>query len=176
MKVNNETGEVLETGYKYNSAFNSAEEIVGQDLSREEEEVFEEVAPFAIDPATGEFLNKTSRPLIVSKGKINIQEKISSFGREVDLYSILEKFAYSGDMAYLNARECAYGDISEMPTDLNGFAKLVDLQYDKLKELNPELAAMVVNENIKPGDIEARAIEIMKERNDAAAASKEESK
>lgn len=176
MKVNNETGEVLESGYKYNSAFNSIEEIKGQDLSREEEEIFEEVAPFAIDPATGEFLNKTSRPLIVSKGKINIQEKISSFGREVDLYSILEKFAYSGDTALLNARECSYGDISELPDNLNDFAKFVDMQYDKLKELNPELAAMVINENVKPGDIEARAIEIMNERNEAAASKEGENK
>lgn len=169
MKVNNETGEV----YSFRCAWENLVPPVGQDLSREEEEVFEEVAPFAIDPATGEFLNKTSRPLIVSKGKINIQEKISSFGREVDLYSILEKFAYSGDTALLNARECSYGDISELPDNLNDFAKVVDMQYDKLKELNPELASMVINENIKPGDIEARALEIMKERNEASVASKE---
>ena len=172
MKVNNETGEV----YSFRCAWENPVPAVGQDLSREEEEIFEEVAPFAIDPATGEFLNKTSRPLIVSKGKVNIQERISSFGREVDLYSILEKFAYSGDTTLLNARDCSYGDISELPNNLNDFAKVVDMQYDKLKELNPELASMVVNENIKPGDIEARALEIMKERNEAVASKEGENK
>ena len=77
-----------------------------QDLSNEFEEVFEEVPPYAVDPATGKFLNDSSVPKIISKGKINVQERIQSFEKEVDLYSILEKFAYSGDQALLNARQC----------------------------------------------------------------------
>lgn len=169
-KINEFTGEVVQV---YRSATYNPVPAQGQDLSREEEDIYEEVAPFAIDVATGEFLNKTSQPQLVYKGKINVQEKISSFGRETDLYSILEKFAYSGDSSLINARECAYGDVASLPNNLNDFAKYVDIAYDKLKELNPELATMVINENIKPIDIENRALEIMNEREAAMVAEKE---
>ena len=162
-KVNNATGEIIEET-KFRSMWSNPFGITGQDLSNEFEDVYEEIQPFAVDPKTGEFLNNSSIPKIVKTGKINVQEKIQSFSNDVELYHILEKFAYSGDTAFINARECQYGDISDMPTDLNSFASLVNLQLDKLKSINPELAKMVIDDNYTADDIEAKAKEIYKAR------------
>ena len=139
-----------------------------QDLSNQFEEVFEEVPPYAVDPVTGKFLNDSSVPKIISKGKINVQERIQSFEKEVDLYSILEKFAYSGDTSLLNARQCGYADLSDLPNDLNGFAQFTKLQFDKLRGMNPDLAKMIVDETVSAEDIESKANDILKERVEAS--------
>ena len=165
--IDDATGVVFDIP-KFRSMWFNPFESIQQDLSNEFEETYEEIQPFAIDANTGKFLNDSSVPKIVKTGKINVHEKIQSFAKEVDLYSILEKFAYSGDNAIINARECQYGDISDMPTDLNGFAQLVNVQFDKLNSINPELAKMVIDENVSASDIEAKASEIMKARIDAA--------
>lgn len=128
-----------------------------EDLSDPFVEVFEEVPAYALDPNTGKFLNETSQPKIISKGKINVQEKIDSFGREVDIYSILEKFAYGDDSSLLNARPCQYGDISSLPNDLNGYAEFVNAHYKNLFNMNPELAKKVLDESIPAESIENEA-------------------
>ena len=173
MKVNEYTGEVIDSP-KFRSMWSNPFGLTGQDLSNELEDVYEEVGPFAIDPETGQFLNDSSVPKIIAKGKINVWEKIQSFAKDVDLYTILEKFAYNDDLSLLNARACSYGDISELPNNLNDFAKCVDVHLDKLKELNPELAKMVIDDSYSPADIEAKANEILNERIAASEAAKKE--
>lgn len=161
--VNSNTGEVIEIP-QFGSMWYNPYGIKGQDLSNEFEEVFEEIPAYAIDPNTGEFLNNSSVPKVVSRGRINVHDKIQSFASDVDIYKILEKFAYSNDMAIINARECQYGDISDFPEDLNGFAQLVNKQFDKLNSINPELAKMVIDDNVDSSAIEAKANEILQSR------------
>lgn len=161
--IDKETGEITEK-VVFRSMWCNPVPYTGIDLSNEFEEVFEEVAPYAIDVATGEIINKSSVPTLISKGKVNVQERINSFAKEVDLYSILEKFAYSEDPSIINVRQCQYGDIASLPNNLNDFAVYVNNNMDKLKEMNPELATMVVDPNISSEAIQARANEIMQER------------
>lgn len=158
--------EKINNSIKFRSMWSNPHGIVESDCSNEFAEIFEEVPAFTIDPQTGKFLNETSQPKIISKGKVNIQEKIQSFAREVDLYSILEKFAYSDDESLLRARPCDYGDISNFPNDLNGYAQFVNAHFDKLNEINPELAHMIIDDNVKPEDIEKKANEIYQLRID----------
>ena len=161
--LKNDTGEVLETP-KFRSMWFNPYGIETQDLSNELEDTFEEISAFAVDASTGDLLNKSSIPVLKQTGKVNVWEKIQSFAKEVDLYNILEKFAYSGDKALIEARECQYGDISDMPDNLNDYCLLVNKQFNKIKSLDPELADMVLDENVKAEDIEAKANEILKSR------------
>lgn len=140
------------------------DELIVSDCSDPYAEIFEEVPPFAIDPDTKKFINDSSQPKLISKGKINIQERIDSFGREVDIYSILERFAYGEDESLLKARKCEYGDISELPNDLNGYANYVDAHFKNLKDMNPDLAKKIFDENYSPEDIEKEAIKIYQMR------------
>ena len=166
--IDNETGEVLDEVKErvFISPFSKLkyDPIIYDDCSNPYAEVFEEVPPYAIDPNSGKFLNDSSQPKLISKGKINIQEKIQSFAKEVDLYSILEKFAYGEDASLLNARPCQYGDISDLPNDLNSYAAYVDAHFKKLQEMNPELARKVLDENISAESIEKEAESILNER------------
>lgn len=161
--VDSATGEVVQE-IKFRSMWCNPYGIEGQDLSNEIEDVYTEVPAFAVDPETGDFMNKSSVPQLVKTGSINVKEKIQSFAKDVDIYSILERFAYNEDASIINARACSYGDISELPDNLNDYAKFVDIHFNKLKELNPELAKMVLDENVKPSDIEAKAQEIFNNR------------
>lgn len=149
---------------KFRTMWSNPLGIIESDCSDPFAEIFEEVPPFTIDPKTGKFINDSSQPKIISKGKVNVQEKIQSFAKDVDLYNILEKFAYSDDESLLHARACEYGDISELPNDLNGYAQFVNAHFNKLNELNPELAHMILDENVKPEDIEAKAQSIYQTR------------
>lgn len=170
IEVKEDTGEVVAINpepskkVKFRSMWDNPYGLDGQDLSNEIEDVFEEIQPYTIDPQTGDFLNKLSIPVIMPTGKVNVHERIQSFAKEVDLYSILEKFAYSDDPSLVNARPCAYGDISELPNDLNGFAMFVNNQFNKLNDMNPELAKMVVDESVSAEDIQAKATEIYNSR------------
>lgn len=159
--VDNETGEVFEAP-KFRNAWSNPFGVIKQDLSRETEEVFEEVAPFALDPETGKMLNPTSQPMLISKGFVNVQEQIQSYKDEVDIYTILNKMA-AGDMsAFVTGAQ--YGDISELPKDLNSYSQYVRQHLKALDELNPELAKMVVDPNVSAEDIESKATAIYNER------------
>lgn len=172
VEVKEDTGEVIEDSsytpgkgqVMFRSMWCNPYGISAQDLSREIEDVYTEITPYAVDPDTGKFLNDSSVPKIIKTGTVNVQERIQSFAKEVDLYSILEKFAYSDDPALVNARPCAYGDLSELPNDLNGFSMFVNAQFNKLNEMNPELAKLVVDENVTSEQIQSKAKEILDAR------------
>lgn len=169
-KIKEDTGEIINDNSCYreeimfNSVFYKPTNLVDQDLSRETEEIFEEVAPYAVDVATGKLLNETSVPKIISKGFINVHEKIQTFAKECDIYSILEKYAASGDITLLSAREAGYGDLSDLPTNLNDFAQYVGSNFKVLDELNPDLAKMVIDGKSTPEEIQAKANEIYQAR------------
>lgn len=161
------TGEVVEKP-KFRSMWSNPFGTDGQDLSNEFEDVFDEVAPFAVDPKTGKLLNNSSQPKLVKTGRVNVHDRIQSFAKEVDLYSILEKFAYSGDPALINKFDAGYGDISDVPDNLNDLSQYAKLYIDKLQTLNPELGKMVIDENITAEEIEAKANEIYNARIEAS--------
>lgn len=166
-QVINETGEVLETP-KFRSMWFNPYGIETQDLSNEFEDTFIEIEAFAVDASSGDLLNKKSVPVVKKTGKVNVHDKIQSFAQEVDLYHILEKFAYSGDQAIINARECGFGDISNIPDNLNDLSLMCNMQFDKIKSINPELAEMIVSDKFSAEDIEAKANEILKSRLDVS--------
>ena len=60
----------------------------------------------------------------------------------------------------MNARECGYGDLTQLPDNLNDFAQYVRNNFKALDNLNPELAKLVIDDKISPEDIEKKANEI----------------
>ena len=175
-EVKEDTGEVIEdNSYNYGrpgkivfrTMYDNPYPDEGIDLSNEMEDIFIEVQPYAVDPETGKFLNDSSVPKIIPNGKVNVQERIQSFAKEVDLYSILEKFAYSDDVALINARQCGYGDISSIPNNINDIALMARASIDKLESMNPELAKMVLDSNVSAEAIQNRANEIYNSRVDS---------
>lgn len=136
-----------------------------QDLSNELEDTFEEIPPFTKDEK-GNWLNDTSVAKLVPAGKINIQERIQSFFDDVDIYKILERFAYTGDMALFNQRQ-AYDndiDISSIPTNFNDFNDYYNYYRDELSKVNPDIARLILDDKVLSSDIEAKARDIYNER------------
>ena len=172
IEVKEDTGEVIENNscdsgqrqVAFRSMWSNPFGIAGQDLSRETEEIFEEVQPFAIDPTSKKLLNDSSQPKLISKGFINVHDKIQEFAKDCDIYSILERFAASGDVSLLNARQAGFGDISGLPNNLNDFAQFVNSNFKALDSMNPELAKMVIDSKSTPEEIEAKANEIYQMR------------
>ena len=136
-----------------------------QDLSNEFEDTFIEIAPFTRDEK-GNWLNDSSVPKLVPNGKINIQERIQSFKDDVDIYKILERFAYTGDMALFNQRPSMDNDIdiSNLPDNLNDFNDVFNNMKDTLGSLHPDLAKMVLDDKTSFADIEAKAQSIYNDR------------
>lgn len=130
-------------------------EKTGQDYSNPMEDVFEEVPPFAYDEETGEFLNKSSFPKLVKTGQVNVQERIQSFFEDVDIYSILAKFAMTGDESLLKRQVGFYGDLSTVPDNIHDFDAYVTGNLAALKKVSPELASVVLNEDSTDADIRA---------------------
>lgn len=135
--------------------FTAGVEKTGQDYSNSMEDVFEEVPPFAYDEETGEFLNKSSFPKLVKTGQVNVQERIQSFLEDVDIYSILAKFAMSGDESLLKRQVGFYGDISTVPDNIHDFDSYVTGNLATLKKVSPDLASVVLNEDSTEADIRA---------------------
>jgi len=149
---------------KFRSMWSNPFGILKVDNSNKFEDVFTELPPYYVDPNSGEVINNSSVPKLIKTGQVNVWEKIQSFKKEADLYSILEKFAYSNDNTLLNARPCSYGDISEIPDNINDYTRFVDAHFKNLKSLNPELAKMVIDDSISSEKIEAKANDILNER------------
>lgn len=139
---------------RFNYMYGKGVERVGQDLSRELEDVFEEIPPYAVDVETGEFLNKTSQPVIKKTGQVNVKERIQSYADSVDIYKILEKFALSGDSSLINQRVGSFGDICDIPDNVNDFSKYVDGNIKELKKLDPSIASAIINDNISDSDLD----------------------
>ena len=162
-----ETGEI-KSGLnkpKFRSMWCNPYKVEPQDLSNEFEETFIEIAPFTRDEK-GNWLNDTSVPKLVPNGKINVQERIQSFADDVDIYKILERFAYSGDMSLFNQRPGLDNDIdiSNLPDNLNDFNDVFNDMKDSLGSLHPDLAKMVLDDKTSFADIEAKAKSIYADR------------
>lgn len=146
------------TQCRFNSMYGPGVVKTGQDLSNTKEAVYTEVAPFAYDNETGEFLNKSSFPKLVKTGEVDVQEQIQSFKDDVDIYKILERVAMSGDTietsSLVNVRKGLSDiDITNIPNNIHDFENFVGSSIANLKKVSPELAAAVLNEGSSEADI-----------------------
>ena len=116
------------------------------DLSRELEDVFTEIPPYAKDEK-GVFINPTSEPVLKKTGQINVQEKIQSCLDDVDIYKILERVAYSGDEGYLKQVQGVYMDIGDIPTDLNDFDDYIRANSETLRKMDRDVAQYILSDD-----------------------------
>ena len=75
-----------------------------QDLSRETEDVYVQVEPFAYDKETGDVINSTNRPIRIKSGSVNVYEKIQSYAADCDIYSVSAKeptFLFNKDSSFV---------------------------------------------------------------------------
>lgn len=139
---------------KFNSMFGPGVKKTGLDYSNRKEPIYTEIPPYTKDD-DGNWLNETSFPKIVQTGEVDVQEKIQSYADDVDIYKILERFAYSGDTALVNRSPGVYSDITEIPTDLHSFNQYVGDNLELLKNIDPDLAKAILNEDSTESDIQA---------------------
>lgn len=139
---------------KFNSMFGPGVERTGLDYSNTKEPIFTEIPPYTKD-SEGNWLNDTSFPKIIKTGYVDVQEKIQSFADDVDIYKILERFAYSGDTAVINRSHGVYSDITNIPDNLHSFSEYVGKNLDTLKNIDSDLAKAILNEDSTESDIAA---------------------
>lgn len=135
----------------------------GLDYSRNTEDIFEEIPPYAKDE-NGKFLNETSEPIIKKTGVINIQEKIDSYKDEVDIYKILARVAASGDDSLLNIKQGVYGDYSSIPDNINDFTDYVSNNIELLKSMPKELSSLIIKDDFNEDEF-YRAVEDYNNKN-----------
>lgn len=153
-KLNLETGEVEDVVLQGAGRINQAKTAI--DCSNEYEDIYEEVPPFAIDAETGEILNKTSLPIFMKTGKVNVQEKIQSYAADCDIYKILERFAAAGcDPAMVNRRIGSFGDFIDIPDNVNDFDAYITQKIKETNSLDPALQQAVTNDKVSQEDLDA---------------------
>lgn len=139
---------------KFNFMYGPGVEKTGLDYSNTKEPIYTEIPPYTKD-ANGEWLNDSSFPKIVQTGFVNVQEKIQSYADDVDIYKILEKFAYSGDTTLINRSHGIYTDVSNIPDNLHSFNEYVGSNLEALKNIDPDLAKAILSEDSTESDIVA---------------------
>lgn len=139
---------------KFNSMFGPGVEKTGLDYSNTKELIFTEIPPYT-KGEDGEWLNETSFPKIVQTGVVDVQEKIQSYAEDVDIYKILERFAYSGDTTLINRSQGVYTDVSNIPDNLHDFNSYVGANLETLKNIDSDLAKAILNEDSTESDIAA---------------------
>lgn len=145
MQYDEVTGEVIP---RFNSMYGPGVKKTGQDLSRTKEPVYTEVPPYAVDEE-GNFLNKTSFPMLVQTGEVDVQERIQSYADECDIYKILERFALSGctDTSIINRVQGSFGDICDIPDNIHDFDLYVGGKLEELKKYDPSLVKLILSED-----------------------------
>ena len=114
------------------------------DLSAIYEETYIEIPPFTKNDK-GEWLNDSTVSKWVKGDKFNVVEYIQSHRDSVDLSKIIDMVSKTGDTSFLNRRQGFYGDISDIPTNLNDFNSKLDYYYDVLKGLDKDIAIEILN-------------------------------
>lgn len=106
------------------------------------------VEPYAVDSKTGECLNPSPSIKLIEVESINVQERIQSFARECDLYTILERYALSGDESLLNRNVMSFADIVGIPDNKNDFNEFIQAHIIGLSKTNPEIAKQLLKNDI----------------------------
>ena len=128
------------------------------DCSSPYREQFEEIAPYAKNPETGEILNDTPYPILKKVDDMNVQEFIDSFADEGDIYSLIAKYTASGIDIGLKANQCL--DTTEIPTEPGEILKYVQ-SSDDLAEANPDIAENLFDDKKLEEIINAKVAEAL---------------
>ena len=137
----------------FNGKFRPINKYFCQDLSRQNEDVFYEIPPFAVDKKTGEFLNKTDKPIIKKIGSVNVYEKIQSYLQDCDIYEILARVS-KGEESLLTQNIGSFGDFADVPDNIHSLVSYLQESKEKLDTLLPETQkALLSGGNINIEDI-----------------------
>ena len=139
---------------KFNSMYGPGVEKTGLDYSNRLEPIFTEIAPFAMDN-DGNFLNKSSFPLIKETGKVDVFEKIQSYKDDVDIYKILERMAFAGEEPQGMPHTGEIYDYSNIPNNIHDFENYVGDSVERLKDLSPDLARVILAKDSTTAEINA---------------------
>ena len=171
--VNKDTGEIQQL--KFNTIFGGIKKTE-QDCSYPYQKRFKEIPPYSVDTESKKFINKTSVPVLIEDEPFNIDEYIQSFKEECDIYTILEKFALTGctDTSIINKGVMSFGDISELPDNLNDMEEYFNNLNKKLSEFNDETAKQILDENVSVDKIQNDLIEKINKVVQAAEVKKKE--
>lgn len=150
--VNKDTGEVQQL--KFNTIYGGIKKTE-QDCSNPYQERFKEVPPYAVD-TDGKFVNKKNVPVLVKDEPFNVDEYIQSFKDECDIYTILEKFALTGctDTSIINKGVMSFGDISELPDNVNDMNEYFEKLNKKLADFSDDTAKQILDENVSVDKIQ----------------------
>lgn len=83
---------------------------------------YKEVPPFAVDPETGDILNKTTEVQLVKSDPIDIQADVDSYFDSVDLKTNIVRLSRQGidpTVALNDTRNALYADLSQLPDNIN---------------------------------------------------------
>lgn len=117
-------------------------------------QTYKEVPPLAVDPQSGDIMNKTHDVQLVKSDPIDIQDDIDSYFDSVDLKTNIVRLSKQGidPVAALNV-PCAdvYADISQLPDNINDWKAFfadkaeqkaaLDIQIAEAKKLAAEAEA-----------------------------------
>jgi len=167
--VNKDTGEIQQL--KFNTIYGGIVKTA-EDCSDPYQKRYKEIPPYAVDTETKNIINKKSVPVLVEDEPFNIDEYIQSFKDECDIYTILEKFALTGctDTSLINKGVMSFGDISELPDNMNDMNEYFDNLNKKLAEFNEDTAKQILDENVSVDKIQADLTEKISKAAEAAAA------
>lgn len=165
--VNKDTGEIQQL--KFNTIFGGIKKTE-QDCSDPYQKRFKEIPPYAVDTESKNFINKTSVPVLVEDEPFNVDEYIQSFKDECDIYTILEKFALTGctDTSIINKGVMSFGDISELPDNLNDMEEYFNKLNKKLATFNDDTAKQILDENVSVEKIQSDLTEKITKAAEAA--------
>lgn len=110
-------------------------------------ETYVEIPPYAIDKETGEILNKTNKPILVKGEDFNFYEKIQSYRDDCNIYSILAKYAMTGDESVLNKKVGTFADIVDIPDNINDFVHGMDEKQKRLSKLSVKDQKVILDGN-----------------------------
>ena len=85
------------------------------------------------------------------KDPIDLDEQIQLAKSQVDIDVIMKRWR-AGDTSVLNVKPCYYGDISEIPTNINDASSNLKAVNDMFTKLNPEIKALFGNNINKMGE------------------------
>lgn len=91
---------------------------------------------------------KTREMVLIETDKTDLQAYIDSFAEETGVYNILKRFAKTGDVSLLNAKEGFYGDISKLPTDQLNPQKMLKEASKSAKVLSEKLGVQLTAEKL----------------------------
>lgn len=170
--INKDTGEIQQL--KFNTIFGGIKKTA-LDCSDPYQKRYKQVPPHAFD-TKGKIINKKSVPVLVEDEPFNVDEYIQSFKDECDIYTILEKFALTGctDTSIINKGIMSFGDISELPDNLNEMNEYFEDLNKRLTSFNSDTAKQILDENVSVDKIQNDLTEKINKAAQAAAAKQKE--